>query len=138
MRDRVSLYIYENGRILFFHRLKEDCDYHVAIGGGIELGETVAEAAHREAKEETNYDIVLGPQLWLRELPNGHREYAYLVTKFSGELALGGPELARQTPTNRHIFQWIPLARLPELDLFPGPIGPVQMGRLREALLSCK
>ncbi|VAW31388.1 hypothetical protein MNBD_CHLOROFLEXI01-2991 [hydrothermal vent metagenome] len=137
MRERVSLFIYENGRVLFFNRLKEGRNYHVAIGGGVEVGETVVEAAHREAKEETNYDIVLGAQLWLRELPNDHREYAYLVTQFSGELTLGGPELARQTPTNRHIFQWIPLAQLPELKLFPGSIGSVQMGRLREAL-SCK
>lgn len=137
MRERVSLFIYENGRILFFHRIKVDRNYYVAIGGGVEPGETVAEAAYREAKEETNYDIVLGPQLWLRELPNDHREHAYLVTQFSGKLALGGPELARQTPTNRHIFQWIPLAQLPEIDLFPGPIGPVQMCRLQEAL-SCK
>ncbi len=111
-------------------------NYHVAIGGGIELGETVAEAALREAKEETNYDIVLGPQLWLRELPNDHREHAYLVTQFRGELALGGPELARQTPTNQHVFQWIPLAQLPKLELFPGSIGSAQMSRLREAL-SC-
>jgi 8-oxo-dGTP diphosphatase len=136
MRDRVSLYIYENGRILFFNRLKEGRNYHVAIGGGVEPGETVAEAAHREAKEETNYDIILGPQLWLRELPNDHCEYAYLVTQFSGELALGGPELARQTPTNRHIFQWIPLPELPTLALFPGQLGVAEMAALREAI-SC-
>ncbi|MCP4422725.1 MAG: NUDIX domain-containing protein [Chloroflexi bacterium] len=136
MRDRVSLYIYENGRILFFNRLKEGRNYHVAIGGGVELGETVRQAAHREAKEETNYDIVLGAQLWVRELQNDHREYAYLVTKFSGTLALGGPELERQSATNQHIFQWIPLLELPKLALFPGPLGFTEMSILHEAL-SC-
>ena len=135
MRNRVSLFIYENGRILFFNRVKANRSYYVAIGGGVEPGESIIEAAHREAKEETNYEIVLGPQLWVRELPNAHREYAYLVTTFSGNLTLGGPELERQTPTNRHIFQWVPLLNLPGLALYPGQIGPKEMTILHEVLL---
>jgi 8-oxo-dGTP pyrophosphatase MutT (NUDIX family) len=134
MRERVSLYIYENGRILFFNRIKQGQNYHVAIGGGVEPGETIYEAALREAKEETNYDIVLGPRLWVRELPNAHREHAYLVTEFSGDLALGGPELVCQTPDNLHIFQWVPLDKIPKLDLFPGPIMPDQIIFLQRLL----
>lgn len=134
MRERVSLYIYENGRLLVFKRVREDRIHHVAIGGGVEPGETILEAALREAKEETNFDIVLGPRLWVRELANEHREYAYLVTEFSGELALGGPELERQTPTNRHIFQWVSLNELPQLDLYPGPLTNAQINRIQQAL----
>ena len=134
MRERVSLYIYEDGRLLVFKRVRENHIHHVAIGGGIEPGESIVEAALREAKEETNYDIVLGPQLWVRDVHDEHREYAYLVTEFSGELALGGPELARQTPTNRHIFQWVPLADLPALDLYPAPLTPKQVNMIQRAL----
>lgn len=134
MRERVSLYIYEDGRFLVFKRVHEDHIHHVAIGGGVEPGETILEAALREAKEETNYDIVLGPRLWVRELENEHREYAYLVTEFSGELALGGPELERQTPTNQHIFQWIPLHDLPQLNLYPGPLTSQQINTIQQAL----
>ena len=134
MRERVSLYIYENGRLLVFKRVREDRIHHVAIGGGVEPGETLIEAAHREAKEETNFDIVLGPQLWVRELNADHREYAYLVTEFSGKLALGGPELERQTPTNQHIFQWVPLRDLSELDLYPGPLTQRQITLIQQAL----
>lgn len=134
MRERVSLYIYKNGRLLVFKRVREDGIHHVAIGGGIEPGESIIDAARREAKEETNYDIVLGPRLWVRELENEHREHAYLVTEFSGELTLGGPELERQTPTNRHIFQWVPLHELPQLDLYPGPLTAQQINRIQQAL----
>ena len=134
MRKRVSLYIYEDGRLLVFKRVRENHIHHVAIGGGIEPGETIIEAALREAKEETNYDIVLGPQLWVRDVHEEHREYAYLVTEFSGELDLGGPELERQTPTNRHIFQWVPLAELPTLDLYPAPLTPAQVSMIQQAL----
>ena len=134
MRERVSLFIYEDGRFLVFKRVREDRIHHVAIGGGVEPGETILEAALREAKEETNFDIVLGPRLWMRELTNEHREYAYLVTEFSGELALGGPELERQTPTNQHIFQWVSLNELPQLDLYQGPLTNAQINRIQQAL----
>ncbi len=134
MRERVSLYIYEDGRFLVFKRVREDRIHHVAIGGGVEPGETILEAALREAKEETNYDIVLGPRLWVREKESEYREHAYLVTEFSGQLALGGPELARQTPTNRHIFQWVPLQELPQLDLYPGPLTLQQINMIQQAV----
>lgn len=134
MRERVSLYIYEDGRLLVFKRVREDRIHHVAIGGGVEPGETILEAALREAKEETNFDIILGPRLWVRELENEHREYAYLVTEFSGELALGGPELERQTPTNQHIFQWVSLTEIPKLDLYPGPLTWQQIDAIQKAL----
>ena len=77
---------------------------------------------------------MLGPRLWVREFGETHREYAYLVTEFSGKLALGGPELARQAPDNQHIFQWIPLEEIPELDLYPGPLTLNQIEQIRQAL----
>ncbi|MBK8900032.1 MAG: NUDIX domain-containing protein [Anaerolineaceae bacterium] len=134
MRNRVTLYIYRNGRLLVFKRIREDHIHHVAIGGGVEPGETILEAALREAKEETNYDIVLGPRLWVREFDEAQREYAYLVTEFSGNLALGGPELARQTPTNQHIFQWVPLTELALLDIYPGPLTPNLVNLIEQAV----
>jgi 8-oxo-dGTP pyrophosphatase MutT (NUDIX family) len=134
MRERVSLYIYKDGRLLVFKRVREDRIHHVAIGGGVEPDETILEAALREAKEETNFDIILGPRLWVRELENEYREYAYLVTEFSGELTLGGPEMKRQTATNRHIFQWIPLNELSTLDLYPGPLTSTQINAIQQAL----
>lgn len=134
IRQRVSLYFVQDDRLLLMYRWKNGRSFHVLPGGGVEPGETLLEAALREAKEETNYDIVLGPRLWVREFGETHREYAYLVTEFSGKLALGGPELARQAPDNQHIFQWIPLEEIPELDLYPGPLTLNQIEQIRQAL----
>ena len=134
MRTRVTLYIYHNGRLLVFKRIRDDRIHHVAIGGGVEPGETILEAALREAKEETNYDIVLGPRLWVREFDEVQCEHAYLVTEFSGNLALGGPELERQTPTNQHIFQWVPVNELGRLDIYPGPLTPNLINLIQQAI----
>jgi len=68
MRERVSLFIVRNGQILMMRRRRNGRLYHVFIGGGIEPGESLVQAAHREAKEETSLDIVLGLHLWTREL----------------------------------------------------------------------
>lgn len=72
------------------------------------------------------------PLLWQREQPGEYREFAFLVTLFSGELALGGPELATQTLENQHIFQWQPLDELSQIDLFPGPVTAGHVARIRE------
>ena len=41
------------------------------------------------------------------------------VTHFSGELALGGPELIQQSSDNVYRPEWLPLAHLLELPLLP-------------------
>ncbi|MCZ7673966.1 MAG: NUDIX domain-containing protein [Chloroflexi bacterium] len=94
--------------------------YFVVPGGGVEEGETVIEAAHREAAEETGLQIELGGLLWERPfttlISNGEEiqqvEYAYLITQFSGEPRLGGPEFERQSETNRYSLAAAP-GRIP-------------------------
>ena len=99
-------------------------------GGGIDEGETAVQAACREAKEETNLDVLLGPKLWQR--PCGDQiEICFLVTEFTGDLALGGPESTRQAPDNVYEFVWLPLAEVNEKSLYPGRID---VAALEEAL----
>lgn len=54
-RIAVSALIFEGGRILLAHR--RDIDWWNLPGGGMEVGETVEEALHREVYEETGLKV---------------------------------------------------------------------------------
>ncbi|MCA9926757.1 MAG: NUDIX domain-containing protein [Anaerolineales bacterium] len=122
IRQRVSLYFVQDDRLLLIYRWKNGRSFHVLPGGGVEPGETLLEAALREAKEETNFEIELGPLLWQREPDAINEEFAYLVKDYTGDLKLGGPEAANQSPTNIYRLEWVPLSNIEQMDVWPGPV----------------
>ena len=77
LRDRptVRVLLFDpDGRILLMRgRLPSRPDgpgYWFAVGGGMEPGETLEQAAVRELAEETGFtDVALGPVVWEREGP---------------------------------------------------------------------
>ena len=63
-------------------------------GGGVEAGETLQEAAVREVKEETGYDIKIGNIIALNEAFID-RNHAYFVT-FRGEIIKQPEEIPQE------------------------------------------
>jgi ADP-ribose pyrophosphatase YjhB (NUDIX family) len=51
MNQRVRGIIIENGKIVLIERVKGDKTYYIFPGGGVEEGETILQALHREMKE---------------------------------------------------------------------------------------
>lgn len=120
-RHRVSLLFVRHGRVLLIKRERDGQIYYITPGGGVESGETFRDAAVREGREETGLTFTLGP-----EISAGRRgdqvEHVYLVTDFSGEPQLGGPELERASPTNTYTYVWVPLEQVNDLVRYPGPV----------------
>ncbi len=118
MSQRVAVLISREGCLLLIHRLKDGQEYYVFPGGGVEEGESVDEAARREALEELSLTVEVGPVLWT-EQHRGRTESYLRATRFSGDVALGGPELVKQSAANQYRPVWVPFEDLAALNLVP-------------------
>ncbi|MFA6197715.1 MAG: NUDIX domain-containing protein [Patescibacteria group bacterium] len=117
---RASLIIINLNKILLIHRIKNDTEYFVFPGGSVEDGENLTDAAVREAKEETGLNVKLGKKLWQYRNDFDNRDNHYfVVTKYSGELKLGRPEIERVSNNNKYILEWHSLKALNDIKLFP-------------------
>lgn len=57
MRTRVRGILIKNGKLLVIHRIKNNYEYYVIPGGGIENQETMTQALKRELLEEVGIQI---------------------------------------------------------------------------------
>ncbi len=120
-RHRVTLIFCRDGDVLLMRRIRDGRTYYILPGGGVDPGESFEEAALREAIEETNLTLTLGPEI---ESPprRDFVDHTFVVTEFEGTPTLGGPELARQAANNVYEFVWVPLERVNQLVAYPGPL----------------
>ncbi|MFC9626371.1 NUDIX domain-containing protein [Streptomyces sp. NPDC056930] len=96
-------------------------------GGRVEPGETAAEAAGREVREETGLRVSVGELLWVREyLPERHTRNPYHRTQlqqlqlyFKAQLDSDAALLATAPDRTQSAVVWHPLATLSELILLP-------------------
>jgi 8-oxo-dGTP pyrophosphatase MutT (NUDIX family) len=118
VRQRACVIIINEGKILLLHRHKYGRRYYLVPGGGVEAGESIEDAAVREAREETGLDVTLDGKLWEVE-DRRQLEHYFLCGGFNGSLHLGGPEAERQSRDNVYRLEWVRLSALDDLPLRP-------------------
>ena len=131
MRPRaIGILFNDHQEVLLMLRRKEGREYATLPGGGIEEGETPAQACARELLEEVNLVVeVVGEVAVLETL--GHPEHYFRVSHRGGEVRLGdGPEALRNTEANSYTPAWMSLAELEGVNLLPEAIRPVLLGLL--------
>jgi 8-oxo-dGTP diphosphatase len=89
-------------------------------GGGVDFGETVAEAAVREVREETGYEIALGPVLGIDSftvVEDRERPFKSVRVVFAAHVV--GGELEHEVGGSTDEARWIPLVDVPALPRVP-------------------
>jgi 8-oxo-dGTP diphosphatase len=94
IRIRVAACLTDGDRILLVTHEKQGHRYQLLPGGGVEEQETLEDAVCRETKEETGYEVSVGPLILVCEsiAPSGGRHILHLVFHaglVSGELCPG-------------------------------------------------
>jgi 8-oxo-dGTP diphosphatase len=107
------------GRVLLVRRATEPHSGTWSLPGGrVEPGETLAEAAAREVREETGLDVVVGRRLWTVTVPGPsgttYEVHDFIAQPLGGELAAGDDASA---------VRWFTTAELERLTLTDDLLG---------------
>lgn len=126
-KKRAAGVVLKGDEVLLIRRVKDKEEYFVFPGGGVEEGETVEEALLREIKEELSVDAEIDRFLFKVYNPGrtdlgwiGRDDYFYLITEYSGEPILGGPEKERMNEDNQYYLEWHKIGQLSNMEtLYP-------------------
>lgn len=120
-KQTTGVYLIKDNKMLFLVRNKKDDKMHNAgvylpIGGHVELGEGLEEAAKREVKEEagiTVHSLSLRGILYIRSQNTG--KYDIIMSIFTSDDFTGEP-----TPGREGYFEWVALDNFETIYLYEG------------------
>ncbi len=110
-------------------RTRAGSTYFVSPGGGAEPGETIHEAAQREALEEISLGVrVLGAVAHITFTDGDHRamQHYFAAEATSGTIGPGsGPEFATKDEADRGSYRprWLPIEGVSGLDVRPATLA---------------
>lgn len=120
-RIRSGVVLIEDGKMALIKRVRGGHVYYVVPGGGVEKGETIEQAAVREAREELGVDVRLERLLATVEF-GGNEQYYYLASVTGGTFGTGvGPEFAFSVDSPRGSYEsvWMKFEELEQNDVRP-------------------
>ena len=116
-RVRVAALIIRESKILLAQHEKGGRCYWLLPGGGVEFGESVEEALHRELLEEAGLPIRVHDLLWVVDsIPDDH--HRHVINLILNAEALSS-EVTPQPDQVLRDVQWIDITSIPALEIFP-------------------
>ena len=117
-RVRVGVLIVRDAHVLLVKHRRDEFEYWLLPGGGLDWGESIAECAVRECKEEMGLDVEVGDLIAVTEsLPPGEmRHIVHLVLRGT---VVGGTERVGQDDARLVGMQWHALDAWRDLTFFP-------------------
>ena len=123
MRDRCSVVIVENKKVVLIQRIRDGSVYYVFPGGGIENGETPEDGAKREALEELGVEVKVNE--CISEVEYNGTQYFFLSEIIAGTIGTGLGEEYTDENRNRGTYSpmWIEIERLSSIDVRPKEVA---------------
>jgi 8-oxo-dGTP pyrophosphatase MutT (NUDIX family) len=131
VRIRAGIVLIEDNKVALIERHRAGLHYFVFPGGGVDEGESVEQAAIREAMEELGVAVAIQRKVAEIQLGPKSRQIYFLVEQTGGEFGTGiGEEFTDADPDSPeegvYIPVWMPIDQLPLHD----NVYPVDVARL--------
>jgi 8-oxo-dGTP diphosphatase len=131
MRIRAGVVLIEDNKVALIERHRAGLHYFVFPGGGVDEGESPAQAAIREAMEELGIEVAIKQKVAEIRIGRKSRQVYFLVEQTSGEFGTGlGEEYTDSDPNDPEegIYApiWIPINEL----LLHEKVYPAAVARL--------
>jgi len=126
----VGVVVWQGDRVLLVRRGRPPREGQWSLpGGGQRLGETLAEAARREVREETGLEVALGPVVAtidsIEQDEAGRVRYHYTLVDFTAEAGEGTPVPGDDAADVR----WFDLDALDALGLWSETVRVIRLAR---------
>ncbi len=121
MKSSARVLIRKNDQILLMHRNKFGREYDILIGGAVDLGENLIQAAMREVAEESGLTIGSLKLVFIERVhePYG-TQYVFLSEYVSGEVRLDpNSDEFKINKIGNNLYEptWYEISNLPSIEL---------------------
>ncbi len=137
MRIRAGVVLIEDNKVALIERHRAGLEYFVFPGGGVDEGETVEQAAVREAREELGVEVAVKQKVAEIHIETSTQIY-FLVERVAGEFGTGtGEEFIDSDPSDPsegiYVPIWMPIEELSQRgNIYPAELVEVVVRSMRE------
>lgn len=138
MRQRAGVVLVEDGKVALIERHRAGLHYFAFPGGGVDKGESLEQAALREAEEELGLVVSLRRKLGIVHFGQSSLQSYFLAERVSGVFGTGsGEEFRNPLPDDpehgTYTPIWMPIEELSERDnVHPAAIAGLVVNFLKQ------